>query len=442
MCVLGAIMLEPREVWRVASELLQPHDFYLDGHRTIFQLMGELHDRGIPPDAASVIDELRARSLLDNVGGSGVVLGMLNSVPTAANVEAHAQKILEKSRLRALVRCCTVAARGACAQEQSYDRLADELRRGLVAVDARDTDADIVPVGEPAREYWDALARRAADPGAASSVLGYPTGIPTLDRLTGGLRPGKLMLVAGGTGRGKSALAAQISRHLAVGLRLPVLFCSLEMTPEENVLRLLCIGTREGHLGISSDRLTAPSLGEREWRVLNRSYQQLLEAPLYVHRAMGGLTLARIATLLRRAVQLHGVKIGVVDYLQRVQKRDPKLSPYEHVSEVADGLKDIAMELGIALLVPVQLNRDSARENRRPELPDMRESGVIEQAANDVVMIWHEPGQENKWPKRAELIVRKARAGAEGTVDCWWYPALTQFSERAPEDEENGGKRQ
>ncbi|MDQ3023008.1 MAG: AAA family ATPase, partial [bacterium] len=271
MCVLGAIMLEPRSAYNVAADFVHRDSFYLDGHGVIFELMTDLSRRGIPPDSVAVLDALRSQQLIDKVGGSGVIMAMLNAVPTAANVEYHARMVAEKAHLRDLIRGCTEIVEEAYKQERPLDQLLDFAETKIMRLNTRSNLGEFIPIGTVLREYWDKLGERETKlqemraSGIAHPKLpsGLSTGYVDLDEITGGLRDSELTIIAARPSVGKTALALNFAHNMAVENNVPVAVFSLEMGNEQLAERLLCLGTKYTDrsstiAGIKSNRLQNP----------------------------------------------------------------------------------------------------------------------------------------------------------------------------------------
>jgi replicative DNA helicase len=455
--VLGGIMLEPKLAFSVASDYLSRESFYLDGHGIIFELMAELHHRGIPPDSIAVLDELRARGLLEKVGGSGVVMGMLNAVPTAANVEYHARKLSEKAQLRNLIRGCTMIIDEAYKQEMNLDNLLDLAESTVLQLSSHTYASEFTHISTVLQGYWEKLderhreleRRRAAGEENPRITMGLQTGFADLDAITGGLRPSELTIVAARPSMGKTALALNFCHNMAVINGSPIGIFSLEMGMEQLAERLLCMGTKridprtQRVHGISSGRLANPDLTDEEWSVLTKAYNNLMVAPIYIDDS-SVLTATMLKSKARRLSAHHKCECIIVDYLQLMSGGGNSDNRVQEVSEISRGLKQIARELHIPVVALSQLSRQvENRTNKRPHLSDLRESGAIEQDA-DVVMFIHREDYytEQKYERgtgdydevtlpEAEIIVSKNRNGPTDIVRLYWFKEITRFLDRS-----------
>ena len=457
MCVLGGIMLDPKNAYPIAQDFLARESFYLDGHGLVFEIMGELFNRGIPPDCDMVLDELRARNLLDQVGGAAVILSMLNSVPSAASVEYHAKKISEKAHLRALIRASTQIIEECYRQEMSLDQVLDQAESAILQLSTNSIQVEFQPLSEVLVEYWEQLSdretelkqRRAAGEENPRINVGLPTGFNDLDKVTGGMRPSELTIIAARPSMGKTALGLNMVHNMAVQHNLPCALFSLEMGVEQLAERLLCMGTKywlnNRIRGVSTSLLQNPDLSDAEWNVLTQAYNNLLQAPIYIDDS-SLLTVQMLKSKARRLKVHHDIQCIIIDYLQLMNSSHAKDNRVQEVSEISRGLKQIARELKIPVIALSQLSRQvESRTNKRPQLSDLRESGSIEQDA-DVVMFIHRPDYYDEEKKKlsagpadydkmslpeAEIIVSKNRNGPTDTVGMRWFPQITRFFDAA-----------
>jgi replicative DNA helicase len=456
MCVLGAVMLEPREAFNVAADFLGRDSFYLDGHGVIFELMGELIHRGIPPDSVAVLDELRSRQLLEKVGGSGVIMAMLNSVPTAANVEYHSRKVAEKAHLRQLIRGCTEVIEEAYKQERPLDQILDYAESTVLRLSARSNLGEFIPISSVLQQYWEKLddrelrLREMRAQGIQNPKLptGLTTGYVDLDTVTGGLRDSELTIIAARPSVGKTALALNFAHNMAVENHIPVAVFSLEMGNEQLAERLLCLGTKYTDrastiAGIKSNRLQNPDLTDEEWGILTKSYERLMTAPIFLDDS-SILTSTMLKAKARRLASKYKIGCIIVDYLQLMSGSGGSSdNRVQEVSEISRALKQIARELKIPVIALSQLSRQvESRQTKRPHLSDLRESGAIEQDA-DVVMFIHREdyyGNDNARSESsnpysmegtrlptAEIIVAKNRNGPTDSVRLLWFKEITRF---------------
>ena len=441
------------EAYSVSTDYLREDSFYLEGHSLLFKLMGELSNRGIPPDMNAVLDELRSRDLLDKVGGSGVVMGMLNSVPTAANVEYHSKKLAEKATLRNLIKGCTQIIDQAYRQEQPVDEVLDRAERTILGLAEHSAEGEFIGITTVLEQYMDKLSdrdeelkrRREAGETNPQISAGIHTGFPDLDQMTGGMRNSELTIIAARPSVGKTALGLNLAHHIAINEGVPTALFSLEMGVEQLAERMLAMGTMHTDpstrslKGVSTTAFQNPDLSSEEWSLLTKSYEKLAGAPIYLDDS-SLLTIRMLRSKARRLYSHYGVRLIVVDYLQLMTGSGTVDGRVQEVSEISRGLKLIARELKIPVIALSQLSRQvETRQSKRPMLSDLRESGSIEQDA-DVVMFIHRPESNMEGPASTgladrhestltdiELILAKNRNGPVGPVYMRFYPELTRF---------------
>lgn len=435
MCVLGAIMIEPREAYAIAADFLSRDSFYLDGHGLIFELMGELKAQGIPPDSVAVLDALRSRGLLERVGGSGVLMGMLNSVPTAASVEYHSRLVAEKATRRSVLRVCAHVMAAAYKQELPVDELLALGQDSLASLSGSAQRNELAHVSAPLREYWDEIAERgqqaqallAAGKPERSAPLGLSTGLWNLDELTGGIKEGEFWVVAAGTSIGKTMFALSLLRQICIRDGKPGLMLSLEMRAKRLARRLLLSGCwvdGQGPQGITSNALDRGLLSEAQWELVGKAYAKLAAAPIHLLDSRDSSPAALGAAIrgLRPAPA-----IAVVDYLQLMRARGlgPGANRTQEVSSISRDLKNIADSTGVPVVALSQFSREfNKRTDRRPRLEDLKESSSIEQDA-DVVLMLHRECAYDGIPRQAfvardlEINVAKNRDGDTRVVNAF-----------------------
>jgi replicative DNA helicase len=442
MAVLGAVMCEPQEGYPLARQYLKPESFYLNGHQTIFETMGELHARGIPPDSMAMLDALRGKDLLDKVGGSGVIMGMMNSVPTAASLEHHAKIVAEKYRQRQTIRVSTAIAQ-ACYDNQPADQVLGEGIAAMLELMNQGGSNQEHWLAEVAMEYWEELGRRDTylrerrEAGEVDPKIypGLPTGYYDLDYLTNGLKPEQLVILAARPSQGKTALCLNVLHHICGTLHKPALFISLEMGSDELAARIISMESKHtmsnGILACTPVRRmeTAEITTSQEWRNLTGAYSRVLDSKLIISKR--ARTPEQLLALTRRCIAKHGIELVAVDYLQ-LMRTEPRIqNRVQEVSEISRSLKELASDNHIPVLALSQLKRPTDFNlEREPDLPDLRESGAIEQDA-DVVMFLHgkleKTGNTMDLLKRIKLLVRKNRNGPLGDVTLAWYAEAMRF---------------
>jgi replicative DNA helicase len=427
--VLGAILHEPAAFGEVARRLA-PDDFYEDKCRRLFAVMADLHAAGQTPDLASVGAEIARRGWAADVGDLADWKGLRGLVVTAAQIDYHATLVERRSLFRRLVVAAALIERDARNPVIPDPRLlAEESIRSLAALlDRQHGDAERVTMAgavSRALAAIDAAARDDAKPGAAS-------GLPTIDGYTGAFRPGELICVAARPGVGKSALALQIAEHTAAAGR-PVLFVSLEMTPQEVAHRSLLAAADVPNHRAKAGRLDAAQvarlIGAAD-RLRNLPITFLSDPRLTADDIPAE---ARRASRESRESRESPLGLVVVDYLQLLRPADRRAPRHEQVAEMSRGLKLMAGRLGCPVLMLSQLNRKCEEEARAPRLGDIRESGSVEQDC-DIVMFLHRPGVPGVGDAEPiDLIVAKQRNGTTGTARLEFHGPTFRFREAVPD---------
>ncbi len=422
--VLGAILLSS-DAANIALERLHPEDFYAPSHQDVFQAVIELYDANQPIDAITVSEELRRKSALDRVGGVGFLTGLIEAVPATSNVDYYAAIVEEHSLRRRLIRVGREVTDLAMGVDEPIADVLDRAEQAVFGVSERrvgDGLALIDPLLGPAIEQAEEMRRRGSD------VTGVPTGFRDLDQKLSGLHPANLVIIAGRPSMGKSALALNIAQNVAL-VRGPVAVFTLEMSREETVSRMLCSTGR-----IDSQKLRTGRLSEGDFTKLSNAASALYNKPIYVDDS-AALTVTEIRAKCRRLARKPGLELVVVDYIQLMQGTGTRSQEnrQQEIAAISRSLKNLARELHIPIIALSQLNRSlESREDKRPRLGDLRESGAIEQDADIVAFIYrHEYYNPEALETRgiAEVIIAKHRQGAVGRVEMTFLPEFTLFSD-------------
>ncbi|MPZ71633.1 MAG: replicative DNA helicase [Nitriliruptorales bacterium] len=424
--VLGSMLLSRNAVADI-SEIVGPEDFYRGAHRTIFEAARDLYNRGEPLDTVTLADELDRRGSLDDVGGVVSLTGIVQQVPTAANALYYARIVAEHSLRRRLIDAGTVVTRLGYQPESGVDEALDAAEQVVFDVAQRGRTGDIQPIKPLLHDSFELLERLSE---SKSGITGLPTGFVDFDDLTAGLQPGNLVIVAARPAMGKSTLVTNMASHVTVESRLPVAMFSLEMSAEELVMRLLAAESR-----VNLEKLRTGRLEDPDWAKLSQAMGRLAEAPLFIDDT-AGINLMEIRSKCRRLKQKHGLSLVIVDYLQLMQSHRRVENRVQEVSELSRGLKILAKELDVPVMALSQLSRkpeDRARDDRRPQLADLRESGSIEQDADLVAFIYRDEVYDPDSPAKgeAELIVAKHRNGPLRTIRLSFLGHHSRFANMA-----------
>lgn len=419
MSVLGSMLIE-REALLRAVELLTPESFYREAHRRIFDAMCALSERGEAVDLITVTEELRRRGDLEDVGGVAYLTSLANAVPTAANVEYYARIVEEKALLRRLIAAASEIARQAYDAQDEADQILDRAENIIFEVAQRRRVQGYTPLKEVLIAAYEHIERLLATRG---KITGVPTGFADLDALTSGLHPSELVILAARPSQGKTAFCLNVACHAAVRHGIGVGIFSLEMSKEQLGLRMLC---SEAH--INSQRLRTGSLAEDDWPRLSRALSRLAEAPVFIDDT-ANISLLELRAKARRLKAEHNVGLIIVDYLQLIQARSRPENRQQEVSEISRSLKALARELEVPILALSQLSRAvEQRQDKRPVLSDLRESGSLEQDADVVAFLYHGPdGGQGPENNVVELIVAKQRNGPTGSIQLVFLKEVGKF---------------
>ncbi|MGD6804598.1 replicative DNA helicase [Rossellomorea vietnamensis] len=419
--VLGAIFLEPSTLTQ-ASESLIPEDFYRSSHQKIFNVMLNLSDKGKAVDLITVTEELSAMKELEDVGGVSYLSELAGSVPTAANIEYYAKIVEEKSLLRRLIRTATTIAQDGYSREDEVDALLSEAEKNIMEVAQRKNAGafhDIKDVLVKAYDNIELLHNRTED------VTGIPTGFADLDEMTAGFQRNDLIIVAARPSVGKTAFALNIAQNVAVKTDENVAIFSLEMGAEQLVMRMLCA---EGN--INAQNLRTGSLTDEDWRKLTMAMGSLSNAGIYIDDTPG-IKIGEIRSKCRRLKQEQGLGMVLIDYLQLIQGSGRSgENRQQEVSEISRELKGLARELEVPVIALSQLSRGvEQRQDKRPMMSDIRESGSIEQDADIVAFLYRDDyyDKESENKNIIEIIIAKQRNGPVGTVSLAFVKEYNKF---------------
>jgi replicative DNA helicase len=426
--ILGAMLLSPKSISDV-TDLLEPTDFYRGSHAKIYRAALSLYERGEAVDAITVADELEERGELEAVGGKARIHELAALTPATSNVAHHARIVKEMGTLRGMIRVGSETQRLGYERPADTAELVDRVQQMAYELTPGSKRSGTEMLGASLSDTFGRIEQLAA---AGSDVVGVSTGFRSLDRLTLGFEPGNLIIVAARPGMGKSALALDIAAHVAIREGLPVALFTMEMSRQEVAQRALA---RQGKVDLQRIR-SGKGLGPDDWSRLAGGAATLEKAPLLVNDS-GTQTVGSIRSEIRRTMSRHpDLGLVIVDYLQLMAADGQNRT--EQVTNVSRGLKVLASDFGVPVIAVSQLSREVEKRisDRRPILPDLRDSGSIEQDANMVLFIYRE-GYYNPdcdTPDLTEVIVAKNRngpAGGDAKVELMWKRSWTTFTEVA-----------
>ncbi len=417
--VLGA-MLSSREAVSKSIQWLKPDHFYKTGHQKIFSAMVKLFNENEQIDTISVSDLLKKQKVLESVGGAYFLTGLVESIPTTANVESYAKIVLEKSLLRQLIKVAQDLSNEAYDDHRRAEDILDRVEQSIFSITQSGLRSGFQPIDKILHESFEQLDSISSKEGG---VIGVPSGLTDLDEVTAGFHPSDLIVIAGRPSMGKTALALNIARNASIDHKTGIGFFSLEMTNNQLAMRLLCTEAK-----VDSHLVRTGNLPRKQWVNLSTNVGTLAEAPIYLDDT-AGISVLELRAKARRLKAEKDVGLIIVDYLQLMQGPTSE-SRQQEISNISRSLKGLAKELNIPVIALSQLSRAvENRSDRRPLLSDLRESGAIEQDA-DVVIFLYRPflyTQEESDDGKVHIIVAKQRNGPVRTVMASFIPRYTSF---------------
>lgn len=417
---MGALLVSGDGVSRVV-DLLQPEYFYRKAHQIVYAVMLDLYDKNEPIDIVTVSQSLKDQGKLELVGGRQYITDLSTSVATTANLEYYAKMVQEKALLRSLIKAGTEIV-GNCYEETEADVALDKAEHMIFSLAQNRNMQQLVHIKHIVETSFQNIEARYENRDALSGV---PSGFYDLDAMTSGFQPNDLVIIAARPSMGKTAFVLNLATAAAVDNNVPVAIFSLEMSKESLVQRMLCAEAK-----IDANRLRTGHLHTNDWTHLAMAMGKLGEAPIYIDDSAMVNVLEIRAKCRRLKAEAKGLGMVIIDYIQLLQGRKATDNRVQEVSEISRSLKQLAREISTPVLALSQLSRAvEARQNKRPMLSDLRESGSIEQDADLVMFIYrdeyYEPESEKKG--EAEIIIAKQRNGPVGTVDLLYQGSITRF---------------
>lgn len=431
-CVLGGVLLENEAISKVL-EIMIADDFYRESHRKICHSMIELFEKSEPIDLITLTNILKSNNQLDEVGGAAYLASLVDNIPTAANIGYYAKIVKEKSILRGLINAATeIVARG---YEDGGDvvDLLDQAEKSIFQISESQIKPSFYEIKSLLKESFKTIEKLYE---SREIVTGVPTGFDEIDKLTTGFQPADLIIIAGRPSMGKTAFSLNIAQYAAIKKNIPAALFSLEMSKEQLVLRMLCSEAK-----VDAHRLRGGFLGEEDWPKLTRAAGILSEAPIFIDDTPA-LSVLEMRAKTRRLMAEHKLGLVIVDYLQLMRGRGlfargrSSETREQEISDITRSLKSLAKELNIPVIALSQLNRRvEERQNKRPQLADLRESGAIEQDADLIAFIYrdeiYDRSDDNPNKGIAEIIIGKQRNGPVGEVKLAFLDKYTTFENLA-----------
>ncbi|MBN2012741.1 replicative DNA helicase [candidate division KSB1 bacterium] len=426
MAVLGAMFLESEAVGK-AVEHLDESCFYRTVHRTIFQAAVELYENRQPVDVITMADKLQKMGKLEEIGGSYYLIQLAEKVPSAANVEHHARIVLEKSMMRKLINTSTgIITRCYDNQDDVYEML-DTAEKEIFTLSDRRLRKGYNAISPILHETFEKIESFHHKQGG---VTGVPSGFAELDKMTSGFQNSDLVIVAGRPSMGKTAFCLSLARNAAVKYRKGIGIVSLEMASYQLAMRMLCA---EAH--VDSHLVRTGRLPKHMWSNLSTGVGRLADASIHIDDTPAQ-TILEIRAKARRLKYEHNIDMLIIDYLQLIRGMGRIESRQQEISSISQSLKALAKELDIPVIALSQLSRAlESREDKRPQLSDLRESGAIEQDADVVIFIYrpivYHKNLEDERKNIAEIIIGKQRNGPIGTVELVFVSEYVSFADKA-----------
>jgi replicative DNA helicase len=438
--VLGSMLISPRETIAECVEKINEEYFYVPAHQTIYNVLVDLWNTGQAIDLITFTQVLRDRHLLDSVGGAAFVTSLFTFVPTAANVGYYLDIVRDKYILREIISAATESVRRAYEEQDEVNNLLDEVEQRIFAVGEDRFKGQMLSMKEQVMSTLESIEKLFENKGA---ITGVSTGFRDLDKLTSGLHSSEMIVIAARPSMGKTALAMNIAEHAAIEMKLPVAIFSLEMSAQQLVQRMLCSRAR-----VNLAKTRDGFLAEADFPKLTHAASKLAEAKIFIDDS-AGLTILELRAKARRLRAQQNVQLVIVDYLQllRSTSRRAQDNRQLEISEISAGLKGLAKELKIPIIVVAQLNRNpeirTGSGKGVPRLADLRESGSIEQDADLVGLLVREEyyadsdEERTELEGKAELIIAKQRNGPIGQVKLTFRKDFTRFEDRAADPAES-----
>ncbi len=422
--VIGALLIDNNAITKVV-EMLNPESFYKQAHRYIYASMVKLFNNNEPIDILTVSEHLRCTDKLELIGGRAYINDLALGQITSANIEYYARIITEKSVLRELIKAGSeIASLGY--EDEGVERALDTAEQLIFAISQRKVDSNLTAVGDIVGESYNRIEQRYNN---KEELTGVPSGFYDLDTLTAGFQNSDLIIVAARPSMGKTAFCLNIAQEVGIRKKMPVAVFSLEMSKEQLVQRMLC-----SEAEIDSSRLRTGHMYADDWSKLANVMGEMGDSPIFIDDSPGA-TVTDIRAKCRRLCLEHkqkGLGLVIIDYLQLMESASTRKNDrVQEISSISRGLKNLARELKVPIIALSQLSRAvEARQNKKPMLSDLRESGSIEQDADIVMFIYRDEyynpdNLDNKG--KAEIIISKQRNGPVGSVELLFQGNITRF---------------
>lgn len=419
--LLGAILLEPKSYLSIAA-FLNGDDFFLKRHEHIWNAFNRLQERNDAIDYVTLSRELQDMSVLDEIGGPAYLTNLVNNTPSSVHAEVYGEVVSRTSTRRKMLVAADVIRQTALDEELPIDKVISEAEQALFNVSSSQIKREFVPIWEAVSEYYDEIEKLLE---LGTGAVGIPTGFKALDGLLGGLQKSDLVVFAGRPGMGKTSWILTVALNAARrGARVAIF--TMEMGVEQLVQRLLSMET-----GIKISQLRTANITPREHTRLTEAIGRISSLPLFIDDTPS-ITPIEMRTKCRRLQHEYGLEIVMVDYMQLMSAgKVYENNRVQEISYISRSLKELARELNVTLLSTAQLSRAvEQRQDKRPQLSDLRESGSIEQDADAVMFLYRDEvynPETTEFPNQADILLSKHRHGPTGTVQLYFEKSITKF---------------
>ena len=435
--VLSAMLQSPDEIAGEAVQLLQPNAFYVPSHKILYELILKLSDEGKPIDAITLQESLIREDKMDKVGGPSAVLELIDFVPDASHFQFYVEIVKEKHLLREIISTCTSCINSAYVHEGDAEHILDLVEQNILDIgDQEKPGSDNLSMKDHVLSAIENIESMYENKG---QIQGLPTGFRDIDKLLNGLQPGQMIVVAARPSMGKTSLAMNIAEHVCVDQEKAVAVFSLEMTTQDLVQRLLCSRAR-----VNSQKIRSGIPDSSDFPKLMKAAGELSKSKMLIDETPS-ISIIEMRAKARRMKQRDDIQLLVVDYLQLMQSTTKRAKDNRQIeiSEISSGLKALAKELHIPVIVLAQVNRNpEERKGGRPRISDLRESGSIEQDADVVGLLMrperyaNDDDEKDDLEGEATFIIAKQRNGPIGDVPLTFIDSQIRFADRAREHED------
>ncbi len=421
LAVIGSVLTNSQSVAE-SAEIVKPSDFYFPQNREIYSAVIDLFNENLAIDFITVSNRLSQLDKLEAVGGITYLRNAATNVPTTRHVTYYSNIIKDKATLRSLIQRANSISDLAYSEADKVERVVDRAEQLIFDVSSSRSGGDILPISEIFLGSYQELVENSMN---TSGLTGLSTGFDELNRRTGGMHGGELILIAGRPGMGKSSFAVNIAEYVSISEKKTVAIFNLEMPKEQIVNRILC-----SQALVNSNKIRTGEITGEDWEKIGAVVDRVATAPMYIDDT-ASITVSEIRAKCRRLKQTKNLELIVIDYLQLMQSSGRSDNRQQEIAEISRSLKILAKELNIPVIALSQLSRASeSRSDKRPMLSDLRESGAIEQDADMVMFLYRDDyyNKETDDKNIAECIIAKNRSGEQGMFRLGWRGEYTKFS--------------